>query len=183
MERAGGYYFDTGTCAMISDGRIKIQPGEIASFDPASKITFSDGSSGAYDLVIFATGYTGYKDTVAQVLGDAMAEQLSPVFGIDPEGEMNGIARDCGLPNVLFNVGNLASSRIFGKAVVLQILAQKNGKWSDPYYRPGGDVQASGTGSFVAGTNSRGNGVGRVETNGTNGVNGAANGHEHATVA
>jgi hypothetical protein len=148
MERAGGYYFDTGTCQSITDGKIKIQQGEIASFDADSRITFKDGKSEKYDYVIFATGYTGYKHTVGGALGSGPAEQLTTVFGMDPEGEINGIARDCGIPNVLFNVGNLASARIFGKAIVLQILAQKNGAWKAPYYRPGSNVQASTTGGF-----------------------------------
>lgn len=117
---------------MIADGKIAIKQGEIASFDTGSTIRFNDGSEEVYDYVVFATGYTGYKDSVREVLGDGPAEKLTQIFGLDQEGEMNGIARDCGIPQMFFNVGNLASSRMFSKAIALQIIAQKKGVWKKP---------------------------------------------------
>lgn len=132
-EKAGGYYFDTGASQMIVRGEIKVRPGEIASFGPGRKVTFADGSTGEYDEVIFATGYAGYKDTMARALGEEAAAQLGTVFGMDEEGEIRGIARDCGVPNVMFNVGNLASSRTFSKNIVLQILLQRDGVFGERY--------------------------------------------------
>lgn len=133
VEKAGGYYFDTGASQMIIRGEIKVRQGEVASFRPGKKVTFQDGSEGEFDEVIFATGYSGYKDTVAHALGEEAASQLRDVYGTDAEGEIRGIARDCGIPHVLFNVGNLASSRSFSKAIVMQILLEREGKLGERY--------------------------------------------------
>lgn len=77
-EKAGGYYFTVpgGGSDMIAQGKIKVKGGEIASFDEGKTVTFKDGSSQDFDLVIFATGYTGFPDTVAETLGPAAAKQM-----------------------------------------------------------------------------------------------------------
>lgn len=132
VEKAGGYYFDTGASQMIIKGQIKVRQGEIASFGAGKSVRFADGEA-EFDEIVFATGYGGYKDTVARALGDEAAEQLTTVYGTDAEGEIRGIARDCGIPNVMFNVGNLASSRTFSKLIALQILLQRDGKLGERY--------------------------------------------------
>lgn len=118
---------------MIIRGEIAVRQGEIASFGPGKQLTFADGKTGEYDEVIFATGYAGYKDTMARALGYEAGEQLGDVYGTDAEGEIRGIARDCGVPNVMFNVGNLASSRSFSKNIALQILLQREGRLGERY--------------------------------------------------
>ncbi|GMK58604.1 hypothetical protein CspeluHIS016_0600460 [Cutaneotrichosporon spelunceum] len=134
VEKAGGYYFDTGASQMIISRDIKVRQGEIASFGPGKTVRFADGKDDdEFDEVIFATGYGGYQDTVARSLGDEAAAQLTAVYGTDAEGEIRGIARDCGIPNVMFNVGNLASSRTFSKNIALQIVLQREGKLGERY--------------------------------------------------
>ncbi|BEJ14287.1 hypothetical protein CspHIS471_0400540 [Cutaneotrichosporon sp. HIS471] len=132
VEKAGGYYFDTGASHMIINGDIKVRQGEITSFGPSNTVRFVDGEA-EFDEVVFATGYGGYHDTVARALGDEAAAQLMAIYGTDAEGEIRGIARECGIPNVMFNVGNLASSRTFSKNIALQILLQRDGKLGDRY--------------------------------------------------
>lgn len=92
LQKAGGYYFDTGASGLIASGAIKVQNGEIASFDGAD-VVFKDGSRKQYDTVVFATGYTGFPDTVKATIGAEYAEKFNPVWGLDSEGEIQYVAR------------------------------------------------------------------------------------------
>lgn len=131
-ERAGGYYFTAGEGSgsdMIAKGQIKVKPGEILSFNKDGSITFSDGDSQKFDLVIFATGYTGFPDTVRETLGHDSVGKLQKIWGLDQELEVHGVARDAGLPRVFFTVGNFMMSRWFSRRIALQVIAQREGKW------------------------------------------------------
>lgn len=114
---------------MIAKGQIKVKPGEIASFDSDGTITFKDGDKQKFDLVIFATGYTGMTDTVKETLGEEPVQKLGKVWGLDKELEVNGVARPAGLPRVFFTIGNFMMSRWFSRRIALQIIAQREGKW------------------------------------------------------
>ena len=131
LEKAGGYYFSTGGSEMINEGLIKVKQGEIASFDADSKITFKDGSKDKFDVVVFATGYTGFPDTVRATVGDKYAEDFNPVWGLDKEGEIRGLCRESGIPNLFFLVGNLSACRMSSKVLALQILAQRLGVFGE----------------------------------------------------
>lgn len=55
LEKAGGYYFDTGASGKIVSGDIKVKNGEIDYFD-GPNVVFKDGTSAQPDTVVFATG-------------------------------------------------------------------------------------------------------------------------------
>ena len=112
---------------MIANGDIKVKQGEIDSFDAGSEITFKDGSKEKYDVVVFATGYTGFPDMIRGTVGDKYAETFNPVWGLDEEGEIRGVCRESNIPNLYFIVGNLSACRISSKVLALQILAQQKG--------------------------------------------------------
>lgn len=131
LEKAGGYYFSTGGSEMISNGKIKVKQGEIASFDSGTDITFKDGSKEKYDVVVFATGYTGFPDTIRATVGEQYAETFNPVWGLDEEGEIRGVARESNIPNLFFLVGNLSACRMSSKILALQILAQQQGVFGE----------------------------------------------------
>ncbi|AFR97657.2 monooxygenase [Cryptococcus neoformans] len=133
LEKAGGYYFSTGGSEMIINGDIKVKQGEIASFDPKSEITFKDGSKEKYDVVVFATGYTGFPDTIRATVGEQYAETFNPVWGLDEEGEIRGVCRESNIPNLFFIVGNLSACRLSSKTLALQILAQREGIFGERY--------------------------------------------------
>ncbi|KAK4687481.1 hypothetical protein P7C73_g2631, partial [Tremellales sp. Uapishka_1] len=133
LEKAGGYYFSTGGSEMIVNGEIKVKQGEIKSFDADSSITFKDGSKEKFDVVVFATGYTGFPDTIRQTVGDQYAETFNPVWGLDEEGEIRGVCRESNIPNLFFIVGNLSACRLSSKILALQILAQQEGKFGERY--------------------------------------------------
>ncbi|ORY30774.1 hypothetical protein BCR39DRAFT_558455 [Naematelia encephala] len=133
LEKAGGYYFSTGGSEMINNGQIKVKQGEIASFDKDSVITFKDGSTDKFDIVVFATGYTGFPDTVRETVGEQYAETFNPVWGLDEEGEIRGVCRESGIPNFFFLVGNLSACRLSSKVLALQILEQRLGIFGERY--------------------------------------------------
>ncbi|KAG7530601.1 hypothetical protein FFLO_04903 [Filobasidium floriforme] len=134
LEKAGGYYFSTGGSEMICKGDIKVRQGEIASFGKGTnEITFKDGSKEAFDVVVFATGYTGFPDTIRETIGGDWAEKFNPVWGLDEEGEIRGVCRESGIPNFFFLVGNLSACRLSSKILALQIKAQQLGKFGDRY--------------------------------------------------
>lgn len=127
LQKAGGYYFDTGASQKIIDGDIKVKQGEI-DFFTSKGVVYKDGSSAEFDVIVFATGYTGFKDTVKGILGPTYAAKLKPVWGLDNEGELRSVCRDCGIPRVYYIVGNLSAARFNTKITALQIVAeQENG--------------------------------------------------------
>ncbi|GAA5893548.1 hypothetical protein JCM6882_007848 [Rhodosporidiobolus microsporus] len=132
LEKAGGYYFDTGASAKVADGTIKVQQGEIDSFTP-SGVVFTDGSSAAFDTVIFATGYTGFSDTLRRTVGSSFVQHMHPVFGLDAEGETRAVARESGVPRMYWMVGHLALARVLSKVLATQILAEQKGVFGPRY--------------------------------------------------
>jgi hypothetical protein len=131
LEKAGGYYFSTGGSEMIISGDIKVKQGEIASFDPNSVVTFKDGSTEQFDVVVFATGYTGFPDTVRATVGEKYANTFNPVWGLDEEGEIRGVCRESNIPNLYFLVGNLSACRMSSKVLALQIVQQRLGVFGE----------------------------------------------------
>lgn len=124
LQKAGGYYFDTGASQKIIDGDIKVKQGEINYFTPKG-VVYKDGSSAEFDVIVFATGYTGFKDTVKGILGPTYADKLKPVWGLDTEGELRSVCRDCGIPRVYYIVGNLSAARFNTRIAALQIVAEQ----------------------------------------------------------
>ncbi|HYF08104.1 MAG TPA: NAD(P)/FAD-dependent oxidoreductase, partial [Acetobacteraceae bacterium] len=127
QSRGGGYYFDAGCSQMIVDGQVGlIQYADIARFGPDGAI-MKDGSMKPADLIVLATGYEGQKEAARPILGDAVTDRIGPVWGFDAEGELQGMWRPTGQPNLWFHAGGLAQCRIFSKVLALQIKARELG--------------------------------------------------------
>ncbi|KDQ09026.1 hypothetical protein BOTBODRAFT_37407 [Botryobasidium botryosum FD-172 SS1] len=128
-EKPSGYYIDVGGAQPIIDGKIKVKQGqEIDHFDEKG-IVFSDGSKLDIDAAVLATGYTGTRDSIAKLLGDDIAERISPTWGLNSEGELYGLWRNAGHPQLWLHGGNLAMCRVYSKPLALQIKAQLVGLW------------------------------------------------------
>ncbi|KAM0747991.1 hypothetical protein T439DRAFT_328648 [Meredithblackwellia eburnea MCA 4105] len=133
LEKAGGYYFSTGGSEMIGRGEIKVKNGEIASFEGGKTVLFKDGSRQDFDVIVAATGYTGFDDVIASTIGPQFVAQRSAVWGLDAEGELQGVCRESGIPDFFFFVGNLSAARINSKVLALTIKQQILGIWGDRY--------------------------------------------------
>ncbi|KZV68886.1 FAD/NAD(P)-binding domain-containing protein [Peniophora sp. CONT] len=128
-ERLGGFYPDVGGSKYLIDHKVKLKnDAQIKEFS-ASGLVFNDGSSLEADAVIFATGYADTREAYRSVLGDQVTEKLSPLWGLDDEGEIRGSWRDSGVPRLWCMAGNLAMARFFSKHLALQIKAIEDGVW------------------------------------------------------
>ncbi|KXN87226.1 putative indole-3-pyruvate monooxygenase YUCCA8 [Leucoagaricus sp. SymC.cos] len=115
--RAGGYYLDVGGSQYIIDGRIKLKnDSQIASFTENS-IRFENGSE--------LPALSNARDGIREICGDTVADNCSPVWGMDDEGELNGVWRDMGFKGLWYMMGNLALCRFYSKHIALQIKAME----------------------------------------------------------
>ncbi|OBZ66258.1 putative indole-3-pyruvate monooxygenase YUCCA11 [Grifola frondosa] len=133
LRKGGGYYIDVGASTLISEGKIRLKTGaEIKEIIPRG-VRFTDGAEVEADTIVFATGFGDSRDLARRVCGADVAAKLSPVWGLDDEGELQSVWRDSGHPGLFFATGNFAISRQFSKYLALQIKAQEEGVFGPLY--------------------------------------------------
>ncbi|KAJ7194736.1 hypothetical protein GGX14DRAFT_678380 [Mycena pura] len=114
--RSGAHYPDIGACAAIGSGEIKVKSDAKIASVTRTGIAFSDGTQLDADVLVYCTGFE--KDTrkaAAAIIGDAQAEALERVWGLDGEGEALGCWRPSGHDRIWFHGGDLQLMRYFGK--------------------------------------------------------------------
>ncbi|WP_216653599.1 NAD(P)/FAD-dependent oxidoreductase [Nocardioides sp. zg-DK7169] len=127
LQRGGGYYINVGCSELIAEGRIAVRSGTgVGRFTPTG-LELEDGSTLDADVVVFATGYQGMLQTARRLLGDDVADRCGPVWGLDEEGELQGVWRQSGHDGLWFMGGNLAMARFYGKFLALQLKAMEEG--------------------------------------------------------
>ena len=132
QTRNGGFYFDAGACEEIINGNIKVEPGYIEKFTE-DKVILNGGREKEFDLVVFATGFSNTIDSVKATLGEKIASQCGPIWGIDEEGEYKTAYRETGVPNMWIMVGFLPMTRYASKLLALRLKALKEGISPPPY--------------------------------------------------
>ncbi|WVQ67491.1 uncharacterized protein L199_005691 [Kwoniella botswanensis] len=132
QTRNGGFYFDAGACENIINGKIKVEPGFIESFTK-DKVILSGGRERHYDLIVFATGFSNTIDSIKSTLGDKIADQCVPIWGIDEEGEFRSAYKESGVPNLWVFVGYLPYTRFHSKRLALRLKALIEGISPSPY--------------------------------------------------
>ncbi|KAF8651407.1 hypothetical protein AX16_004800 [Volvariella volvacea WC 439] len=133
LNRAGGYYHDTGASTLIAEGKIKLKNDSQLSEFTENGIRFENGSELAADVVLFATGLGDARETIRSICGDTVADQCDPIWGLNEEGELNGCWRDIGFKGLWYMVGNLALSRFHSSHLALQIKAMEEGVFGTRY--------------------------------------------------
>jgi cation diffusion facilitator CzcD-associated flavoprotein CzcO len=132
QTRNGGFYFDAGACDEIINGNIKVEPGFIEKFTE-DKLILNGGREKEFDLVVFATGFSNTIDSIRATLGEKIASQCRPIWGIDEEGEYKTAYRETGVPNLWIMVGFLPMTRYASKLLALRLKALKEGISPPPY--------------------------------------------------
>lgn len=132
QTRNGGFYFDAGACEHIINGKIKVEQGYVERFTE-DKVILSGGRERDFDLVVFATGFTKTINSVRSTLGDEIADQCGPIWGIDEEGEFKTAYRESGVPNLWIMVGYLPYTRYHSKLLAMRLKALKEGVALPPY--------------------------------------------------
>ncbi|KAI0294205.1 hypothetical protein BC826DRAFT_1091694 [Russula brevipes] len=97
-------------------------------------LEFTDGSTLDVDVVVFATGYGDARAPLLSILGPEAGARLKPIWGLDPEGEIQGVWRDLGIPRAWYMMGNFALCRFHSKHVALQIKAIEEGIFDEKRY-------------------------------------------------
>jgi putative flavoprotein involved in K+ transport len=121
LRRGGGYYFNVGCSDLIANGEIGlIDHAQIDHFVEEG-VRMKDGSVLPADLVVAATGYHNPQEVVRRALGDAVAERVGEVWGVDHDGEVRNMWRPTGQPGLWFTAGSLAQCRIYSRYLALQI--------------------------------------------------------------
>jgi cation diffusion facilitator CzcD-associated flavoprotein CzcO len=126
-QRGGGYYIDVGASQLIIDGKIKIKQGQEISQILPNGVEFADGTQLPADEIIFATGYQNMRSRARDIFGDAVADRVGDVWGLNEEGEFRTMWQRTGHPGFWFMGGNLAISRYYSRILALQIKALEEG--------------------------------------------------------
>ncbi|OJJ56530.1 hypothetical protein ASPSYDRAFT_155937 [Aspergillus sydowii CBS 593.65] len=132
QTRNGGFYFDAGACDEIINGNIKVEPGFIEKFTE-DKVVLNGGREREFDLVVFATGFSNTIDSIRETLGEKIASQCGPIWGIDEEGEYKTAYKETGVPNMWIMVGFLPMTRYASRLLALRLKALKEGISPPPY--------------------------------------------------
>ncbi|KAL5492812.1 hypothetical protein ACEPAI_4260 [Sanghuangporus weigelae] len=134
LRTGGGYYVDVGASELIANGDIRLKSGgEIQEFTRTG-LKFTDGVELNADIVVFATGFGDQREIANEVCSPEVTKALSPLWGIDSEGELRSAWRSSGHMQLYFAAGNFAMSRLYSHYLALQIKAQELGifgeRWS-----------------------------------------------------
>jgi cation diffusion facilitator CzcD-associated flavoprotein CzcO len=122
----GAVYIDKGNCALIIDGSIRIQPGEIERFTPHG-VVYRDGTEEDADVVVFCTGYSNMREVVRPIVGDEVTDSLATVWNVDDRGELRTTLRHSGHQKLWFMATGLRLARFFSQHVALLIKAMDEG--------------------------------------------------------
>ncbi|KAI6041451.1 hypothetical protein EDC04DRAFT_2982999 [Pisolithus marmoratus] len=129
--RGGGFYVDTGTSGEIIKGNIRAKSGCSIQRFTSDGLEFDDGSNVGCDVVIFATGFGEIRDSVREICGSEIANQVGPIWGLDNEGELQGVWRRTGQPCLWIGMASLGRSRFHSLHLALQIKALEEGVITD----------------------------------------------------
>ncbi|KAG6337008.1 hypothetical protein ID866_2068 [Astraeus odoratus] len=129
--RGGGFYIDTGASQEIIDGNIKIKSGRSVRTFTSHGLELEDGTELECDVVIFATGYGELRDSMREICGPDVANRVGPIWGLDSEGELQGVWRKTGQPRLWIGMGNFGRTRFHSLHLALQIKALEEGLITD----------------------------------------------------
>lgn len=122
----GGYYINAGCSELIASGKIKVKRGTVEDLSDKT-VHFSDGTLQTFDAIVIAAGYKNMSESVRATFGDAVADRVGPVWGLDDEGEVRAMWRPTGQPGFWLMGGSLQQCRPYSKYLALQIKALQIG--------------------------------------------------------
>ncbi|GJJ06880.1 hypothetical protein Clacol_001076 [Clathrus columnatus] len=131
LLKQGRFFIDFGASQLVIDGKIKLKSASIKEFI-STGVVFEDGTSLDADIIIFATGVKGFKSDLYKIMKPELVDKI-PSFSLSNEGEVQGVYRECGLPNFFPIMGNLAAGRFYSSHISLIIKAKEVGLFTDAY--------------------------------------------------
>ncbi|MBP8308268.1 MAG: NAD(P)/FAD-dependent oxidoreductase [Burkholderiaceae bacterium] len=127
LRRGGGYYFNVGCSDLIADGRVSLLQYDLIDRFVPEGVRLKDGRVLPAELLVMATGYKNQQEVVRASLGDAVADRIGTVWGIDEGGELRNMFGPTAQQGLWFIAGSLAQCRIYSKFLALQIKAREVG--------------------------------------------------------
>jgi hypothetical protein len=110
---------------MIVDGKIKLKSDSKLERFTETGLKFEDGTELPADVVMFATGcvaihwinhhtvclpdpcrYGDARTLVRRICGEELGKKVKPVWGLNEEGEINGLWRVLGVPGLWYMMGS-----------------------------------------------------------------------------
>ncbi|KIM60484.1 hypothetical protein SCLCIDRAFT_124024 [Scleroderma citrinum Foug A] len=116
----GGMFIDTGACQEIISGNIQIKSGSSVRRFVSHGLELEDGTELGCDIAIFATGFRGLRDSITDICGPDVANMVGPVWGLDDEGQLQGVWRRTGQPHLWIGLGGLGMSRFHSLHLALR---------------------------------------------------------------
>jgi len=128
LERGGGYYFNVGCSDLIVERKVRLaQFSDLEGFVAGGAKTRS-GDLIPADLVVLATGYLGQEHLVRRLFGEAVADRVGPIWGLDEATqELRNMWMPTGQPGLWFIAGSFAQCRIYSKVLAMQVKAREAG--------------------------------------------------------
>jgi len=127
FERGGGLYIDTGASREIINGNIKVKSSLAIRRLTEGGVELEDETVLEGDAIIFATGFGDIRSSIEETCGSVVAARVGKVWGLDAEGELQGVWRRTGHPRLWIAMSNLARSRFHSLHLALQIKAIEEG--------------------------------------------------------
>ena len=127
-RRHGGYYLDCGCSQLIIDGDVGLLQHENTDHFVENGLLMKDGTVEEADLIVTATGYYSQESVVRDMLGDAIAEKIGQIWGIDPKtGEIANMFVATPQQGLWFIGGGFAHARIYSHYVAMGIKVRELG--------------------------------------------------------
>ncbi|KZP29883.1 FAD/NAD(P)-binding domain-containing protein [Athelia psychrophila] len=123
FSRGGGYWIDVGCADLIASGKVAVKQGTEPTSFTETGLLFSDRSELEVDAVIYATGYSSWRDHMKKIFGNEVIDSTKEMWGLDEEDEIRGAYRPTGHPALWYAAGDFADSRFASKQMALHIKA------------------------------------------------------------
>jgi hypothetical protein len=126
-RRGGGYNLDAGSSELMIKGEIGLLQNELIERYCPEGALLKDGTVVPADVVVLGTGYYPQGELVRRALGEEMAENIGPIWGVDEDGELANMFKRTPQEGVWFIAGSLTQARVYSKYLALQIKAMEEG--------------------------------------------------------
>ena len=127
----GGYYLNVGCSDLIINGEVGLLHYEDIEKLIAEGVRMKDGRVEAADLLVTATGYEPPQDVIRRLLGDAIANKVGQIWGLDPGGELWNMYKPTPQKGLWIAGGGFAQGRVWSHYIALQIKAREAGLVDD----------------------------------------------------
>jgi len=118
---------DVGVSQKIIDGSIKVKGSPGLRRFTEEGVELEDETVLEADVVVFATGFGDLHSSIEEVCGPDVAKRVGKIWGLDAEGELQGVYRQTGHPRLWVALENIGRSRFHSLHLALQIKAIEEG--------------------------------------------------------